>query len=79
MTEQNNSRAVIANAIIWAAVMIATSLIISDAFADSTGREKESLMLIFIMGWFATNAAITSNGKSVKAEWACFRKRFGKN
>lgn len=49
------NNAAIHNAIIWAAMMIATSIILSKE-ASQVGN---TLMMLQIMGWFSTNLVIT--------------------
>ena len=73
MTQESQTTPVIANAIVWAAVIIATALIMADAGGD----RKMSLLLLQIVGWYAVNLTLLKAGNSPKAEWACLRKRFG--
>lgn len=78
MSDQKQSRPIVANAIIWAAIMIATSLILSGATPESISDKKEFLMILFIGGWFASHTAVVGGASSLKSEWACIRKRFGR-
>lgn len=73
MTQKNQTTPVIANAIVWAALIIATALIMADASDD----RKMSLLLLQIVGWYAVNLTLLKAGNSYKAEWACPRRRFG--
>ena len=75
MTNKKQSNPMIANAIVWAALMIATALIM----ADAEGRQKEFIMLMQFTGWFAINLSLVKGGNSFKSEWACLRRRFGKS
>ena len=72
MTNKNHARPVITNAIAWAALIIATPLLMSDA-GDS---QKTTLLLLQIAGWYTVNATLTKSGRSLKAGWACLRRRF---
>ena len=76
MTNGKKTNPVIGNAIIWASLMIATSLILAGA-ADVEAGQKSTIMILQIAGWFATNQMLTKGGNSAKAEWACLRRRFG--
>ena len=64
-------RPAIANAIAWAAMMIATALVITDAPLEL----KSFLLLLQIVGWFSVNLALGDNGRSPREELACVRKR----
>jgi hypothetical protein len=64
-------RPAIANAIAWAAMMIATALVITDAPLE----QKSFLLLLQIVGWFSVNLALGDNGRSPREELACVRKR----
>jgi hypothetical protein len=66
---QNNVKAVLANALVWAAVLIATSIVMGDA-AD---QQKSSLLLIHIIGWWASDNAIRQGRMTLKQEWACIK------
>ena len=65
------SRPAVANAIAWAAMMIATALVITDAPLE----QKSFLLLLQIVGWFSVNLALGDNGRSPREELACVRKR----
>ena len=73
MTDQNQASPVITNAVAWAALIIATALIVADVEA----KQKMLLLLLQIAGWFSVNRALVKNGNSFKSEWACLRRRFG--
>ena len=75
MAHKKQSNPIIANAIVWAALMIATSLIMADAGGD----QKGFLILLQVAGWYAVNLSLVKDGKSFKAEWACLRRRFDKS
>ena len=72
MTDKRKTKPVIANALVWASLMIASSLILK-------GDHKDSLMLLFIAGWFVSNQMLTGKNHSVKEELACIRGLFRKN
>ncbi len=71
MTNKFHARPVFTNAIVWAALMIATALIM----ADAGDKQKSLLLLLQIAGWYAVNRALVKGGNSLKAEWACLRRR----
>ena len=73
MTQKNQTTPVIANAIVWAAVIIATALIMADASDD----QRMSLLLLQIVGWYAVNLTLLKGGNSLRTEWACLRRLFG--
>lgn len=72
MAHKFHAGPVFTNAIVWAALIIATSLLMSDA-GDS---QKAMLLLLQIAGWFTVNATLTKNRRSLKAELARHRRRF---
>lgn len=73
MTDKRQTTPVIANAIVWGAVMIATALIMADADDD----RKTSLLMLHFVGWYAVNLTLLKGGNSLKTEWACLRGLFG--
>jgi len=66
------NKAVIYNAIIWAAMIIATAQILSK---ESTQVES-TLLILQVIGWYSTNLIMTKNS-SVK-EWHCIQRTFQK-
>lgn len=75
MTDEKQASPVITNAIVWAALIIATALLMGDA----GGNQKMTLLLLQLAGWFTVDASLTKNGGSLKAEWACLSKRFSRS
>ena len=73
MTDKNQASPALTNAIAWAALMIATALIM----ADAGDKQKMLLLLLQIVGWFSVNRALAKGGNSLKDEWTCLRQRFG--
>ncbi len=61
----------VANAIAWAAMMIATALVVTDAPLE----QKSFLLLLQIVGWFSVNLALGENRQSPGKELACIRER----
>jgi len=72
MAHKFHAGPVFTNAIVWAALIIATPLLMSDA-GDS---QKATLLLLQIVGWYTVDATLNKNRRSLEAEWACFRRRF---
>lgn len=50
----------IVNALMWAAVMIGTALIVS---GDIDNKDQTTLLIIHIAGWFSVDAAIRRKNK----------------
>lgn len=50
----------IVNALMWAAVMIGTALMLS---GDMDNKDQTTIMIIHIAGWFSVDAAIRKNNK----------------
>lgn len=72
MSETTVKGKLVGNAIVWAATMIAASLI-------TKGQEgSETLMMLFIAGWFATNGLIASPKGLIEAECNALRRLFGR-
>ena len=59
---------VIANAIIWAAIIIASSLLTGES------GPGETMPLLLIAGWFATQGLVTETRRSRQAECAFIRR-----
>ena len=71
MSNQKNGKILIGNAIIWAAVMIAVSLL-------TKGHENSQFIsLLMILGWFSTQSLMLSPKKALAAECAMLRRMFG--
>ena len=62
MSQKSRLSPIIGNALIWAAVMIATSLVIRDTNIDNS--QQMSVLMIQIVGWLMTNFALTKMAKS---------------
>jgi hypothetical protein len=58
MTEKSMGLPIIVNAIMWAAVMIGTSLVLGDV--DIERGQKMTLLFIQIGGWFGVNSALVA-------------------
>ena len=71
MKKNKRTSAAMANAIAWAAMVIATPLVMSDAPVE----QKSFLLLLQIAGWLSVNLALANNSRSLKAEWSCITKR----
>lgn len=71
MTETTVKRKIVGNALIWAAMMIASAIL----FKGQDGAK--TLLLLFIAGWFATNSLIAGPRDMMRAECATFRRIFG--
>lgn len=70
MSEQTERKKTIANAVIWAAMILATSLVVGDA-------DKMSAMLpILIAGWIASAQLMVGKG-GMQKECAMWRKILG--
>ncbi|MBO6505019.1 MAG: hypothetical protein JJ850_16505 [Kordiimonadaceae bacterium] len=70
MSEKTEKKKTIANAIIWAAMILATSMIVGDS-------DKMSAMLpILIAGWFASNMMLAGKD-GMQKECAMWRKLLG--
>ena len=74
MTNKFHARPAVTNAIVWAALIIATALLMSDA-GDS---QKSTLLLLQIAGWYTIDATLTKNRRSLKAERRAFAGVFPK-
>lgn len=64
-----DSPLIIAHAIVWACVMLATSIVVKDSEANN------NMLLILIMGWFASFVALDGTKRSAKQEWACLKQK----
>ena len=58
MSQTRSGKDNIANAIVWASVMIATSLVIEDR------GETQAIIMFMIAGWAATSGLFARKGKS---------------
>lgn len=72
MNKKKNGKLLIGNAIIWAAMMIAVSLL-------TKGSENSQLInLLMILGWFSTQSLMVSPKEAVAADCAVLRRIFGR-
>ncbi len=70
MTDKTDKKKTISNAIIWAAMMLATALVVGDS-------EKSSAMIaILIAGWIASAQLLVGKG-GMQKECAMWRKLLG--
>lgn len=72
MNNQKNGKLLIGNAIIWAAIMIAVSLL-------TKGNENSQFInLLMIVGWFSTQSLMVSPKEAMAADCAIIRRLFGR-
>ena len=72
MKNQKNGKILIGNAIIWAAMMIAVSLL-------TKGNENSQFIsLLMILGWFSTQSLMVSPKEAAAADCATLRRVFGR-
>ena len=64
----SDSPLVIGHAIIWASVMLAMALVVKDK--DANG----AVLLILLLGWFASFTILDGTKTSAKKEWACLKR-----
>jgi len=64
----SDSPLVIGHAIIWASVMLAMALFVKDK--DANG----AVLLILLLGWFASFTILDGTKTSAKKEWACLKR-----
>ncbi|MFY0669559.1 MAG: hypothetical protein JXQ95_16130 [Alteromonas stellipolaris] len=64
----SDSPLVIGHAIIWASVMLAMTLVVKDK--DANG----AVLLILLLGWFASFTILDGTKTSAKKEWACLKR-----
>ena len=62
MSQKSRINPIIGNALIWAAVMISTGLVLSGTDADN--NQQMSVLMIQIVGWLMTNLALTKMAKA---------------
>jgi len=72
MTNTPATKQTIGNALIWAAMMIASSLVIEDSKAAST------MMFLLIAGWIASSSLFGGLAQSARAECAAVKRLFVK-
>ena len=64
---------VVLNAIIWAALIIASSLVISE------DKQSATMLFLLIGGWFVTQELVTGSRAYSNAECAYIRRLFRRN
>lgn len=62
------SSLVIGNAVIWAALMLALSLLMADT------PNSDTMILLLVAGWFASQALFTDFRADARREWACLKR-----
>ncbi|NOZ67037.1 MAG: hypothetical protein GXP00_11180 [Alphaproteobacteria bacterium] len=60
------------NAVIWAAMILATAFIVSGS--DLGNKGEFSLTLLQITGWYMMDMLLRGKARSPKSEWNCLRK-----
>ena len=73
MENVSKTKQTIGNAIIWAAMIIASSLVIEDAKAAST------MMFLMIAGWIASTSLFGGVVQNARAECAAVKRLFVKS
>jgi hypothetical protein len=58
----------IVNAIMWAAVMIGTALLVT---GDLDNKDQTTLLIIHIAGWFSVDAAIRKSKRDENKQAGC--------
>lgn len=66
LTEQK----VLGNALVWAAMIIASSLLIED------GKTASTMLFLLLGGWFASSNFIGSSAKTASTECAALKRLF---
>jgi hypothetical protein len=70
MSKKKTSKSVIANAIIWAGVILATALVMAG------GEQSKMVGLLLIVGWYASHLNLTTSPGAMDRECAFFRRLF---
>ena len=65
----SDSPLIIMHSIIWAAIMIALSILTNDS------ENNQSVLFILIAGWFASFVSLGGTKRSAKQEWRCLKRR----
>lgn len=74
MTQSTAGKKAIGNALIWSAMIIVTSLLVTDDKAAAT------LLFVHIAGWWATNQMIgAGGGDALQTECAAIKSLFSRN
>lgn len=68
MENKATAKQTIGNAIIWAAMVIASALVITDEKAQST------MLFLFIAGWIASSSLFGGIAQSARAECAAIKR-----
>ncbi len=72
MTNRSTAKQSIGNALIWAAMVIASSLVVEDSKAAST------MMFLLIAGWIASTSLFGGVAQNARAEFAAIKRLFVK-
>ncbi len=70
MTNKATTKQTIGNAVIWAAMMIASALVIPDSKAQTT------MLFLMIAGWIASSGLFGGVAQSARAECAAVKQLF---
>ncbi len=62
----------VGNALAWASMMIASALVVKDETASST------MLMLLLMGWFASSMNLGSLKEAARAECAYFKRLIGR-
>ena len=75
MKKTKSVKPAVANAMIWAAMMIASSLLM----ADPSEANSKMMIILMVAGWFATQRLVPGSKQLLANERACFRRLLGRS
>jgi len=76
MNKNKQTILILGNALAWAGAILAA------AFFTRSMMDKETSFMItmfLIAGWFMINGLLTAGASSIRKDWACIKRRFGKS
>lgn len=76
MNKNKQTILILGNALAWAGAMLAAAY-----FTKGMVDKETSFMitLFLIAGWVTANGLLTAGKGSIRRDWACIKKRLGKN
>ena len=71
--KMKESPMLIMQSIVWAAVMLAMSILVAKGETNNS-----SILFVLLMGWFASFVSLGGMKGSAKSEWACLKRKLSR-
>lgn len=76
MKKNKQTILILGNALAWAGAILATSYLTKGTVDSDTSF---MITMFLVVGWLTVNGLLTAGTGSVRKDWACIKRRFGKS